>query len=54
LRCPSKISIYNFIFQGAGIDPTINRRDQPKEFAITPDNLDASTLKSVPKFKFEG
>ncbi|CDW80932.1 down syndrome critical region protein 3 isoform 2 [Stylonychia lemnae] len=39
---------------GAGIDTTIGRRDMPKEFAISPDNLEASTLKSVPKFKFEG
>ena len=26
----------------------------PKEFAITPENLEASTTKSIPKFRFEG
>ncbi len=30
------------------------KRDIPKEFAITPDSLDASTTKSLPKFLFEG
>ena len=40
---------------GSGIDPKIGRNDVPKNFAITPDNLETSTAKkTVPKFRFEG
>lgn len=39
---------------GAGIDPKLGRKDVPKNFAITPDKLEAATNKSVPKFRFEG
>jgi hypothetical protein len=28
---------------GSGIDPKIGRKDVPKNFAITPDNLETST-----------
>lgn len=44
----------DLFFKGAGIDPEFGRSDVPKDFAITPDSLDATTTKSLPKFKFEG
>ena len=41
--------------QGAGIDPKVGRKDIPKTFAITPENLEiGGNQKSVPKFRFEG
>jgi len=39
---------------GAGIDPKLGKKDQPKDFAITPEKLEAAGSKSVPKFRFEG
>ncbi len=39
---------------GAGIDPKIGRKDVAKQFVISPDNLEGTGTKSVPKFRFEG
>jgi hypothetical protein len=39
---------------GAGVDPKVGRNYVPKIFVITPDSLEASTTKAVPKFRFEG
>ena len=39
---------------GSGIDPKIGRSDISKEFSITPDNLEATTTKTIPKFRFDG
>lgn len=39
---------------GAGIDPKIGRKDVSKNFVISPDNIEATAGKPVPKFRFEG
>lgn len=39
---------------GAGIDPKNGKKDIPKSFVISPDSLEVSAGKAVPKFRFEG
>ena len=39
---------------GSGIDSKVGKQDVAKDFRITPDNLEASTTKTVPRFLFEG
>jgi hypothetical protein len=40
--------------KGAGVDIKNGRKDVPQNFEISPQNLDLSTTKTVPKFMFNG